>query len=59
MLSSPIILCDDLLRHVLGGVWFLDSRKPEVTDLENTVAVHEQIAGLDVTVQDSRWVEVF
>lgn len=41
LLALPVILRDDLLCHVLAGVWLLDPGKPEVADLEHTVAVHQ------------------
>lgn len=57
--NPPVILCDDLLGHVLTGVRFLDARESEVAYLEDAIAVHQQVSGFDVAVQDAGRVQVF
>lgn len=57
-LGGPVVLRHHLLRHVLGLVRLLDARQPEITDLQHAVAVHKQIARLDVSVQDAGRVQI-
>lgn len=57
-LGCPVVLRDHLLCHVLGLVGLFDACQPEITDLEHAVAVDEQVAGLDVPVQDACRVEI-
>lgn len=46
-------------RHVTRHLGVLDSRKAEVADLEIAVLVDEDVAGLEVTVDDACRVDIF
>lgn len=44
---------------MLRLVGLLDARQSEITDLQHAVAVHQQIARLDVSVQDPGRMQIF
>lgn len=57
-LGRPIVLGDHLLCHVLRLIRLLDARQSEVADFQHAIAVDEQIAGLDVAMQDACRVQI-
>ena len=57
-LGSTIVLGHDLLCHVLGAVVLLNASQAEVANLEHAVGVDEQVARLDVSVDDLGRVQV-
>ena len=46
-------------RYVAGHLWVLYTSKTEVTNLQVAVFVHQDVAGLQVAVDDARRVNVF
>ena len=54
-LGSPVVTS----RHVTSHLGVLDARQPKVTDLQVAVLVHQDVAGLQITVDDSCRVHVF
>jgi hypothetical protein len=53
-----VILRDHLLCHVLGRVGLFNARQSKVANLQHTVAVHQQIAWLDVAMEDASRVQI-
>lgn len=58
-LRCAIVLGDHLLGHVLGLIRLLDAGQSKVTDLEHAIRVDQQIARLDVAMQDAGRVQIF
>lgn len=53
-----IVLRNHFLSHVFWLVRFLDACQAEIANLQHAIAVHEQVARLDVAMQNACWVQI-
>lgn len=52
-LRRPVVLRNHFLSHVLRHIRLLDARQSEVANLQHAVAVNQQVARLDVAMEDA------
>ena len=58
-LRGTIVLRDHLLGHVTVLVHFGDAGQAKVANLEQTIAIDKQVAGLDIAMNDTSRVQLF